>query len=402
MIDVAAAKELVKKHTCLLSPVLRSVQDATGLVLAADIYARYDIPPFNQSSMDGYAFAYKDWELKNNLTIQGEVAAGSTSNLSISPKQAVRIFTGAAVPAGADTVVMQEKTEIKDNELIIGDQQLKRGTNVRPKGSEIKAGDLALSKENILSPAAVGFLSGMGITEVTVYRKPSIQIIVTGKELQEPGKQLAYGQVYESNSFALRAVLQQFHLNEIRIEWVDDNPGLIEKSLHNALQNADLVLLTGGISVGDYDYVLQAANACGVEKIFHRVKQRPGKPLFFGKKDERLVFGLPGNPSSVLTCFYEYVLPSIENMMGFKKSSIGREMSALTHDYVKSAGLTHFLKGNYAQGRVTPLEAQESYRMSSFARANCLIYLEEDKEEWKSGDSVEVHLLPFINGQYAG
>jgi len=397
MISVAEAKALVKANTDLLSAVLKPVPDAAGLVLAADIYARYDIPPFNQSSMDGYAFAYKDWESKNRLAIQGEVAAGITKVFFIGSKKAVRIFTGAAVPEGADTVVMQEKTDIQKNELIISDQQLKKGDNVRLKGSEIRAGDLALGKENFLSPAAIGFLSGMGITEVTVYPKPVIAIIVTGKELQEPGKTLAYGQVYESNSFVLRAVLEQFHLNKIKIDWVDDQPELIVKALNDALQTADLILLTGGISVGDYDYVLHATTACGVEKIFHRVKQRPGKPLYFGKKEKKLVFGLPGNPSSVLTCFYEYVLPAIEKMMGLKKSRIQKEISALTRDYFKSPGLTHFLKGIYSDGHVTPLEAQESYRMSSFARANCLIYLEEEKEEWKSGDKVETHLLPFIN-----
>jgi len=394
-ISVNEAKTFVEGHAHVLSPVKLALRHASGLVLSEDVFAVSDIPFFNQSSMDGYAFNFDDWKSGNQIFVGGEISAGQTEKITLGSYQAMRIFTGAAVPPGADTVVMQEKVNIKDNRLIIDDAQLKKGINVRPRGSEIAAGKLALEKGSFLSPAAIGFLAGIGITEVKVYPHPSISIIVTGRELQQPGIPLRYGQVYESNSAGLRAALAQLCLSEIRITKVDDDPALIKTVLTESIEKSDLVLLTGGISAGDYDYVLQACTDCGVEKIFHKVKQRPGKPLYFGKKEKKIIFGLPGNPSSVLTCFYEYVLPVIEKMQKISHSFVQKVHAELTHDYSKFTGLTHFLKGIYAENKVTALDAQESYRMSSFARANCLICMEENRQEWKAGDEVEIHLLPF-------
>jgi len=363
--------------------------------LSADIYAQNDIPAFNQSSMDGYAFSYNDWDSKNKLIIQGEIPAGITEDIPLVSQQAIRIFTGGAVPAGADTVVMQEKIKVENNYLVIDDQRLKKGDNVRIRGAEIKKGTLALEKDSFLSPAAIGFLAGTGIADVEVYPTPSVAIISTGKELQQPGKSLTRGQVYESNSFTLKASLEQLNIRDVKIMWVDDKPELLQQVLADSLQNSDMILLTGGVSVGDYDFVLQAATQCGVEKIFHRIKQKPGKPLYFGKKQNQTVFGLPGNPASVLTCFYEYVLPAIGNMKACKPHLLQIKNVELFHGYKKPPGLTHFLKGVYSNEKVKTLDAQESYRMSSFSKANCLICLDEEKQEWKAGDKVEIHLLPF-------
>ena len=253
-------------------------------------------------------------EKTQEIKIAGEIAAGSNEAFTLTPANAVRIFTGAAVPAGADTVIMQEKIQVENGELKIEDETIQQGNSVRLKGSEIKGGDLALGKESVLSPAAIGFLAGIGITEIKAYPNPSITIIITGNELQQPGKPLQHGQVYESNSFALKAVLQQLHINDIKILYATDKPEVVAGTLKKALEQADVVLLTGGISVGDYDFVLQAATECGVEKLFHKIKQRPGKPLYFGKKESKLIFGLPGNPSSVLTCFYQYVIPALKKL----------------------------------------------------------------------------------------
>lgn len=153
------------------------------------------------------------------------------------------------------------------------------------------------------------------------------------------------------------------------------------------------MLLTGGVSVGDYDFVIEAAAHCGIKQIFHKVKQKPGKPLFFGTKDQKLIFGLPGNPSSVLSCYYNYVLPSIK-ALSHKSNSVIEVQAKLTHSYSKAAGLTHFLKGKYENGLVTPLSAQESYRLSSFAQANCLICLDETQEYFKENDILTVMILP--------
>jgi molybdopterin molybdotransferase len=288
---------------------------------------------------------------------------------------------------------MQEKIQVENGELKIEDETIQQGNSVRLKGSEIKAGELAVGKESALSPAAIGFLAGIGITEVTVYPNPSITIVITGNELQQPGEHLQHGQVYESNSFALKAVLQQLHMNDVKVLYATDKPEIVTETLKKALEQTDVVLLTGGISVGDYDFVLQAATDCGVQKLFHKIKQRPGKPLYFGKEGTKIVFGLPGNPSSVLTCFYQYVVPALEKL---SKRKIGLQIiqAALEKPFKKSAGLTHFLKGFCNGKTAVPLDAQESFRLSSFAKANCLIQVDEDTTSLKEGELVDVYLLP--------
>jgi molybdopterin molybdotransferase len=199
--------------------------------------------------------------------------------------------------------------------------------------------------------------------------------------------------VYESNSFALKAVLKQLQIDNIRILYAADKLETVTSSLQKALQQSDVVLLTGGISGGDYDFVLQAATECGVEKLFHKVKQRPGKPLYFGRKANKLVFGLPGNPSSVLTCFYQYVIPVLEKL-NTRRKIMHTLRAPLSKPFHKNAGLTHFLKGIYNGTTATPLDAQESYRLSSFAIANCLIQVDEEITSLKEGELVDVHLLP--------
>ena len=393
MIAVKEAKKIIGENIVPLKDMRVPLPDALGLYLSADIFASMDIPAFAQSSMDGYAFAFADWKAEQPLSIAGEMAAGSNENIQLLPGQAVRIFTGAAVPEGADTVVMQEKVKAADGKLFIEDSKLEAGGNVRPKGSEIKAGEKALTAGSVISPAAIGFLTGIGITHVTVYPKPRISIIVTGKELQQPGQPLQYGQVYESNSFTLTAALQQININDVKTLWADDDLEILKQVLQNALLQADIVLLTGGISVGDYDFVLEAATQCGVTQLFHGIKQRPGKPLYFGKKNEQPVFGLPGNPSSVLTCFYQYVVPALQ-LMSNTKNTLQTKRVKLGKAVRKAAGLTHFLKGYYDGEKAMPLDAQESYRLSSFAKANCLVQVDEDITDLNEGENVIIHILP--------
>jgi len=393
MISVSEAKKIISGNVSSLQPVALPLPGSSGLILAEDIYATMDIPAFPQSSMDGYAFSFAGWKQHKKLKIIGEVAAGSSEIFTLAPENAVRIFTGAAVPPGADTVIMQEKIQVESGKLKIEDENIKEGDSIRPKGSEIKDGVLAIEKGSILSPAAIGFLAGIGITEVKAYPNPSISIIITGNELQQPGKLLQHGQVYESNSFALTAILQQLHIENIQILYATDKHEIVTSTLKIALRQSDVVLLTGGISVGDYDFVLQAATECGVTKLFHKIKQRPGKPLYFGKKENKLVFGLPGNPSSVLTCFYQYVIPALEKL---SKRKIGLQTLKipLAKLFQKNAGLTHFLKGFYDGKTAMPLDAQESFRLSSFAKANCLIQIDEDITSLKEGELVDVYLLP--------
>lgn len=392
MISVSEAKNIIVNNVTALQPVTIALKDAVGLVLAEDIYATLNIPAFRQSAMDGYGFRFDDHLAKKEIIINGEVPAGSDTTITIQSQQAVRIFTGAPIPEGVDTVVMQEKVLVQDKQLSIQDEQLIKGLNVRAIGSEIALGEIALEKETVLSAAAIGFLAGIGVTTVKVYPKPNITIIVTGNELQEPGIALKTGQVYESNSIMLTAILQQLHINNINVVKAADDLNILQNVLQTALLNSDVVLLTGGVSVGDYDFVVEAAARARVTQLFHKIKQKPGKPLFFGKKDSKLVFGLPGNPSSVLTCFYEYIIPALEQISK-QKSSSKTIYLPLAKDYYKKGIFTNFLKGIYTDRDVLPLDAQDSFRLSSFAKANCLICLGEEEKQYKAGEIVAVNLI---------
>lgn len=391
MISVNEAKEMIEKNVGLVPPKVLPLQETRGLTLAENVYAKFDIPLFAQSSMDGYAFVFEEKDFP--LTVQNEIAAGDNKQYSISTKQAARIFTGAPLPQGANTVVMQEKVKVEDGKLFIQDNDLQEGNYVRGKGAEIKSGDLALSEKTVLTAPALGFLAGIGIAEINVFPAPKVGIIITGNELQKPGKPLSFGQVYESNSVSLSAALQQAGIMDISILNATDEPGIVESTLKNALEENGVILLTGGISVGDYDFVLDATQKCGVVQHFHKIKQKPGKPLYFGTIGNKLVFGLPGNPASVLTCFYEYVLPALAQMMQ-KKNSVKKIKAILQNDYVKKPGMTHFLKGSYDDEQVSILTSQASFQLNSFAQANCLIVLDEEVENVKRGTRVEVHLLP--------
>ena len=393
MISVEEAKGIIHETVKCLPPIKLPLVEAAGLVLAEDIVAITDIPNFRQSSMDGYAIRFEAG--KTTYKLAGEMAAGSSIALEIGLYEAVRIFTGAALPLGADTVIMQEKVRVENGLVRIEDPGIQPFQHVREKGAEIRSGALAMQSGTLLSPAAIGFLAGIGVPEVQVVPAPKVCIILTGNELQQPGNALEFGQVYEANSVMLRAALAQLGVKHTSVLHAEDDLKVLQNVLNQALLEANLVLLTGGVSVGDYDFVVAAAKNCGVKQAFHRLRQKPGKPLFFGSKYQKILFGLPGNPSSVLSCFYQYVLPAMGLMMG-RDIKLETAKAVLTHDYAKVPGLTHFLKGGLNNGNVTPLHAQESFRLHSFAEADCLIILEEARGDYKSGEQVEVHLLPGL------
>lgn len=392
-IEVSEAKKLIRDHIKTPDPVKVSIETAAGLILAEDVYALTDVPPFNQSSMDGYALNYEGWKQNNTLKIEGLAQAGLAEQSPLQIQNTCRIFTGAAVPPGADTVVMQEKVDIQDGKLIIKDPSLLAGQNVRIQGSEAKKGELALEKGCLLNAPAIGFLAGLGIHELMVYPGPNLSIILTGNELLQPGLPLAYGQVYESNSYALNAAIREAGILNVDVFSAEDDLKILTEVLGIAMEQSNLVLLTGGVSVGDYDFVIRAAEANGVEQVFHKIRQKPGKPIYFGKKGNKYIFGLPGNPASVLICFYEYVYPAI-GLLSKREKDLKKMSGILETDMKKPAGITHFLKAYFDGKYVKDLKAQESFRLSSFAKANCLIKLDEDRTEYKAGEEVEIHILP--------
>lgn len=392
MISVEEAKILIRKNIKSLGSIKIKLDDAVGFVLAEDIYSPINYPSFVQSSMDGYAFAYSD--IQDGLEIVGVMQAGYTTNMHIEKGQSVRIFTGASLPKGADTVLIQEKAKLEGNKLVVLDDQLLKGANARLIGADIKEGELALEKGSQLSPGAIGFLASIGIYEVSVFKKPTIHIILTGNELTPIGDVLNFGKIYESNSHTLKAALEIAGVKHIEVSIIGDSLEETTEALKNSLEKFDLTLFTGGISVGDYDFVLKACIANNVEQIFHKIKQKPGKPLYIGEKGDKVVCGLPGNPASVLSCYYNYITLVLDQLSN-TKIAMQTANAILLNPYRKPAGLTHFLKGLYnkSNNEVQILEGQESFKMKSFAMANCFVELPEALTSVESKQVVKIHLF---------
>jgi len=389
-ISVDDARRLVEDHVPQAIPVLVALSEATGLLLAEEIHSPIDVPAFDQSNMDGYAIRFAD--RMGPLPIAGVQSAGPSEPQRLPPGAAMRIFTGAPVPEGADTIVMQEKTRVEEGKLLMTHDDIQYGEHFRKRGSAMVAGALALPAGVSLQAPHVGFLAGMGIAEVKVLPRPRVTIIVTGNELQDPGKPLGHGQVYEANSFALTAALRQLGMEPLATHQVPDDPFALEAIFRSSISVSDMVLVTGGVSVGDHDHTRPAAERCGVRTIFHKVRQRPGKPLYFGLAGEKSFFGLPGNPASVLSCFYQYVTVAISLHMG-RSCRLEEKEAVLEDAYKKPAGMTHFLRAEYDEGRVWLLAGQESYKMDAFSRANAFVELPEGKEVFEVGEMVKVHLL---------
>lgn len=393
MISVEAAKELIKKHCEPFQLRLTKLYLAHDAILAKDLYAFVDSPPFHNSAMDGYAVRSQDLKETSTFHVIGEIPAGSTADYSDAPFAAFRIFTGAAMPPGFDTVVMQEKVEVNENEIVIKDDACKAQQNVRLQGSQIKKGELAIKAGVRINAGVASYLAGLGFAEVPVFPKAKVSIISTGNELLPPGSDLLPGKIFESNTYALHGALLSLACETPHIFRVNDDFETIRQTIVACFAHSDMIILSGGVSVGKYDFVTSALEACGVETIFHKIKQKPGKPLYFGMKNNIPVFGLPGNPASLLTCFYEYVVPALHILMG-KAHLANKTLRLPLHaEYHKKSGLTHFLKAKLVAHGVEILEAQESYLMRSFASADCIVVLPEAQSLFKAGDLVEVHVL---------
>lgn len=397
MISVDKARELILDSISKLPAMNMYLNDAYSCVLAKDILAPIDLPSFNQSAMDGYAIRYKDWEEGRVIKIVGEVAAGGVYDRKLLPGEAVRIFTGACVPDGMDAVIMQEKARVnKKNDLEIDEMILRKWVNIRVKGAQIKKGSIALPQGHILNSASIGFLATMGIASVKVIASPKVSIIVTGSELVKPGIKLTEGKIYESNSIALSSALKSIGISVNKIFTVIDHEKKVLDTIEKALSGSDIVLITGGISVGDYDFVGPALKKLKVKNIFYKIRQKPGKPLFYGKSAKKVIFGIPGNPAAVLSCFYEYVFPAIRLMQGRRDVFMKKVFLPITDDYPKKKGLSFYLKSLICDNKVKVLDGQESFILSSFANADSLVYLSENIEDVKKGDMVEVHIMPSV------
>ncbi len=389
MIQVNEALTIVAENSSKMPLQKKAVSKALGYVLAETVYSPIAMPPFRQSAMDGYAFILSE---KQQYDVVSSSQAGDHSNIKLKNNEAIRIFTGAFVPDDADTVVMQEHVMATENSILIT-RMPEQFANVRAKGEQINKEEIVFEANTLITPAAIGFLACLGITEITVYKKPKVAILVTGNELVKPGKKLPKGKIYESNSVMLQAALQTIGINKTKVLKVKDNLKATKNALKEILTEFDVVLISGGISVGDYDFVKEALLENGVEELFYKINQKPGKPMFFGKKEETVVFALPGNPASSLTNFYIYVCPAIKNKMGFSEIHKTKIIRKLNSDLVNNTGKTLFLKAKYDETTVTVLDGQSSAMLNTFAVANSLLIVPEDIEQYKKGQLVT--LLPI-------
>ncbi|MGG7660996.1 molybdopterin molybdotransferase MoeA [Dyadobacter sp. BHUBP1] len=396
MVTVNEAKERIIANTVTLPAVQIPLEQAIGSYLAADVVSPIALPPFRQSSMDGYAIVHSDvTEAGTSLRLVGESKAGQADLPAVNAGTAVRIFTGAPVPDGATAVVMQENTSVTDGSVQIHEFPVLEGKNVRRAGQQIAQGAVALRVGTLISPGAVGFLRGMNVNEVMVHSKPRVGLLVTGDELLRAGEALEPGKIYESNSAMLQAALIQAGITEISVSYASDDLDATIDALSALLQQYDVVLASGGISVGDYDFVGKALEVLGAETIFYKVRQKPGKPLLFGRKGEKLIFALPGNPASSLVCYYEYVLPALKKIMGSKEPFLRSVRLPLRHAYRFDGERDEFLKARVEGGEVVSLDGQESFVIGSFAVANAIIYLPVSQNRVEADELVEVHLLPL-------
>jgi len=397
LISVDEALSLVLKNTDVLKPERKRIEDALLSVLAEDVKSPSDSPPFPQSSMDGYAIRFDDLKRNDTLLIQGINQAGTDSGLELKPGAAIRIFTGAMVPHGADTIVIQENVVVKDGAISILDMEaVKKNAFVRDQGKQLKKNKVALAAGHVLNAGSIGYLTSIGVDRVKVVSKPRISIITVGNELQTPGRNLKPAQIYESNSFALQGLLQEMRLSAHSISKIEDDPEKLNSAFKKAIRQNDVVIITGGVSVGDYDFVANTLNLLQVNEVFHGVAQKPGKPMYFGTFKDKLIFALPGNPASVMVCFYQYLYPALRKMTGHKDLGLLTAVLECTTDIQKKPGLTHFLKSIAAGEQVEILEGQESFMLSSFALANCLVILPSTSGGVKAKDKVAVQYISAL------
>jgi molybdopterin molybdotransferase len=397
MIQPKEAQQLVAKLIQPLGTTTMPLPSACGYILGADLPAPSDLPLFDQSAMDGYAIAYMPGAPVAVQTFDciGEIKAGDTDWPVIKPGQCLRIFTGALVPKEAGCVVMQEKTSRSGNDVQIQTADLIHGHNIRYQGTQITTGATAFRAGILITPGAIGAMASMGIASAPVQRRPAVSILVTGSELRQPGANLKPGEIYESNLKTLEAALSQCGIQNPTATIVGDDEAAIIAVLQPMLETSDLVLLTGGISVGDYDFAGTALRRLGVEEIFYKVSQKPGKPLFFGRINNAFVFALPGNPGSVLTCFYEYVWPAIRRMSGQTDIFLPTRQLPLKDGFANTGDRSVFLKCNIRDEQVVVLDKQGSDMLVSFGHADALVFI-PDHTTVAAGELVETHILPHV------
>ncbi len=375
-----------------------TIREAAGHVLSEDVTSPMDVPPFINSAMDGYAINSSDLPASGeaNLKVIGKSFAGRPYDGTLSKGEAVRIMTGAVVPDGADTVIMQEHAEVDGDTIKIGADH-KPGQNVRKPGDDFFTGDTIIKSGERLSPAKLGLLASVGVTEFKVTRKPVVAFFSTGDELKGVGQRLQPGDIFDSNRYILFGMLQKMGVDVIDMGVVPDIKDEIELTLKEAAKIADMVITSGGASVGEADFIKQILDDIG-EVGFWKIAMKPGKPLAFCYINDTVFFGLPGNPVSAMATFYQFVQPSIRILEGELPSPPLVLRAKCVSSLKKRPGRKDFQRGILSSDEngqliVDTTGMQGSHMLSSMSKANCFIVLERDDGDIEAGAMVEVQ--PF-------
>ena len=371
--------------------------EACGRILAQDEHSPVNVPPHNNSAMDGYAINCQDLiNSPKGLLLVGQSLAGKPYQQQWQTQTCVRVTTGAVMPKGSNAVVIQENAVLKDNFLQVIDT-IKAGDNIRLSGEDIQSGQLIVEKSTSLSPAHLALLASIGVDRVSVYRKPKVALIATGDELVEPGNPLKEGQIYESNRYALQALLSKSQVDVQIYPIVKDKIEDIRKVFIEASQNTDLIISCGGVSVGVADYVKNVVAELG-KVDFWKVAIKPGKPFAFGHIGKAVFCGLPGNPVSSYITYTQLVSQVVAKLCGTKANTLPLVQATTTAKIYKRSGRADYQRAVYTvnnngQYDVAPLPRQGSGIMTSITQANCLIVLAQHQGNLPSGSQVSIQLL---------
>ena len=398
MIPIDKAQKIVFDTLRKLDQVKLPLDFAAGLILSEDISADINVPPFDRSTMDGYALHADDSGVGAELKIDRMIAAGEFSDDDVKHGHAVKIMTGAPVPPGVDTVIQVEKTSEPTPGIVKLQDKIESGKNIAYMGEEIKDGQVILHGGTEISAPVAAVLAQVGIANVPVYPQPSVLILSTGSELVEITDKPQGGQIRESNSYGLLTQCARWGAAASRRPWAADNKKSLNGTIQDAIElNPDIIILTGGVSAGDYDLVPDILKELGVDVLFHKVAQKPGKPMLFGKLDEMLIFGLPGNPVAAFLGFELYVGPAIRRMMGeFDFSTQYMEATAVGDFKIKCdrAYVPHGLVENVSdEWRIKPVKSKGSADIFSVVNSNAFAIFDKGKYVVKSGEKVMFFLF---------
>jgi len=390
-VDVVKGQESVLLHAALQRR------------LARDVCSPHAVPGYDNSAMDGYALRAEDGTRGACIPCVGASFAGHPFDRTLAAGECVRIMTGAVIPDGADSVVMQEQVSV-EGDLILLQQRVSSGDHIRFAGEDLQAGSVALQAGCLLGPAQLGMLASLGFAEVVVRRRPRVVILSTGDELCGLGQQLQPGMIYDSNRHTLFGLLQTCGVELIDMGIVADDLGQTREAFRAAARQADMVITTAGVSVGDADYVKQVLAELG-EVGFWKIAIKPGKPLAFGHLSNAVFFGLPGNPVSTMVSFHQFVRPALIKMAGGEVGQQLRLQAILSADIIKSPGRLEFQRGVLSQNGIGGLlvkstGSQSSGVLSSMGKGNCFIVLPATSHGAKAGQKVLVE--PFSDNLFSG